>query len=126
MLRELNGGDYARMTYQEIKERYPEEYMKRMRNKLEYRYPDGESYLDVKDRLSPVILKIVSCRDNVLIVGHVVREGLWSDAQAVIRILLAYFMDKPIASIPDMEVKMHTVYELDPTAYCHEAIPYEL
>ena len=63
------------MTYQEIKERYPEEYMKRKRNKLEYRYPDGESYLDVKDRLSPVIMKIVSCRDNVLIVSHVVREA---------------------------------------------------
>ena len=34
---------------------------------------------------------------------------------------MAYFEDRPIASIPDLEVKMHTVYELDPTAYCHTA-----
>ena len=49
-----------------------EEYMKRERNKLEYRYPDGESYIDVKDRLSQILMKIVGCRDSVLIVGHVV------------------------------------------------------
>ena len=83
LLRELNGGDYARMTYalimmvdriryDEIKQRFPEEYMKRERNKLEYRYPDGESYIDVKDRLSQILMKIVGCRDSVLIVGHVV------------------------------------------------------
>ena len=46
--------------------------MKRERNKLEYRYPDGESYIDVKDRLSQILMKIVGCRDSVLIVGHVV------------------------------------------------------
>lgn len=60
--------------YDEIKQRYPEEYMKRERNKLEYRYPDGESYIDVKDRLSQVLMKIVGCRDSVLIVGHIVGD----------------------------------------------------
>ncbi|KNB43540.1 6-phosphofructo-2-kinase [Blastocystis sp. subtype 4] len=111
LLRELNGGDYSRMTYEEIRRHFPDEYAKRERNKLEYRYPDGESYIDVKERLNQVLMKIVGCRDSVLIVGHV----------AVIRIIMAYFVDKPIESIPDMEVKMHTVYELDPTAYCHDA-----
>lgn len=72
LLRELNGGDYSRMTYEEIRQHYPEEYLKRERNKLEYRYPDGESYIDVKDRLSQVIMKIVGSRNSILIVGHVV------------------------------------------------------
>ena len=72
LLRELNGGDYSRMTYEEIRQHYPEEYIKRERNKLEYRYPDGESYIDVKERLSQVIMKIVGSRNSVLIVGHVV------------------------------------------------------
>ncbi|KAK8808031.1 hypothetical protein WA588_006516, partial [Blastocystis sp. NMH] len=111
LLRELNGGDYSRMTYEEIKKKFPEEFAKRERNKLEYRYPDGESYLDVKERLNQVLMKIVGCRDSVLVVGHV----------AVIRIVMAYFLDQPIAAIPDMKVDMHTVYELDPTAYCHDA-----
>lgn len=34
---------------------------------------------------------------------------------------MAYFIDLPVASIPDLEVKMHTVYELDPTASSHDA-----
>lgn len=109
------------MTYEEIRRHFPDEYAKRERNKLEYRYPDGESYIDVKERLNQVLMKIVGCRDSVLIVGHVVRIEIISDIQAVIRIIMAYFVDKPIESIPDMEVKMHTVYELDPTAYCHDA-----
>lgn len=60
------------MTYEEIKRQSPEEFAKRERNKLEYRYPDGESYLDVKERLNQVLVKIVGCRDSVLVVGHVV------------------------------------------------------
>lgn len=62
------------MTYEEIERKSPEEYAKRERNKLEYRYPDGESYLDVKERLNQVLLKIVGCRNSVLVVGHVVGE----------------------------------------------------
>lgn len=113
--------------YDEIKQRYPEEYMKRERNKLEYRYPDGESYIDVKDRLSQVLMKIVGCRDSVLIVGHIVDDWLiGAKVQAVIRIIMAYFVDKPMESIPDMQVNMHSVYELDPTAYCHDAQEYKL
>ena len=44
----------------------------------------------------------------------------------MIRIVMAYFLDQPIAAIPDMKVDMHTVYELDPTAYCHDAKEYLL
>ena len=39
---------------------------------------------------------------------------------------MAYFLDQPIAAIPAMKVGMHTVYEKDPTAYCHEAKEYPL
>lgn len=39
---------------------------------------------------------------------------------------MAYFLDQPIAAIPEMKVDMHTVYELDPTAYCHDAKEYPL
>ena len=34
---------------------------------------------------------------------------------------MAYFIDLPVASIPDLEVKMHTIYELNPTDSSHEA-----
>lgn len=71
------------MTYEEIKEKYPEEFASRDQNKFAYRYPRGESYEDLVARLEPVIMELER-QGNVLVVSH----------QAVLRCLLAYFLDK--------------------------------
>lgn len=71
------------MTYEEIKEKYPEEFASRDLNKFAYRYPRGESYEDLVARLEPVIMELER-QGNVLVVSH----------QAVLRCLLAYFLDK--------------------------------
>ena len=56
MLDELNAGNMEGMTYEEIKERKPEQYELRKRDKLHYRYPGpgGEGYLDVINRIQKV------------------------------------------------------------------------
>jgi len=46
-------------------------------------------------------------QENVLVVGH----------QAVIRCLLAYFLDKASDELPYLEVPLHTVIKLTPVAY---------
>ncbi|KAF2938768.1 hypothetical protein DAI22_03g142000 [Oryza sativa Japonica Group] len=46
-LDEINAGICDGMTYDEIKKIKPEEYESRSKDKLRYRYPRGESYLDV-------------------------------------------------------------------------------
>ena len=71
------------MTYEEIAEKYPEDFRARDENKFSYRYPRGESYEDLVARLEPVIMELER-QGNVLVVSH----------QAVIRCLLAYFLDK--------------------------------
>lgn len=71
------------MTYEEIKEKYPEEFASRDLHKFAYRYPRGESYEDLVARLEPVIMELER-QGNVLVVSH----------QAVLRCLLAYFLDK--------------------------------
>lgn len=38
-LDEINAGICEEMTYEQIKEKYPEEYKSRQNNKLQYRYP---------------------------------------------------------------------------------------
>jgi 6-phosphofructo-2-kinase/fructose-2,6-biphosphatase 2 len=38
------------LTYEEISEKYPEEFAARDQNKLAYRYPSGESYQDLVAR----------------------------------------------------------------------------
>lgn len=46
-LNEINSMPYDGLTYDEVKVIAPEEYAKRAKDKLCYRYPQGESYIDL-------------------------------------------------------------------------------
>lgn len=46
------------MTYEEIERKFPAEFERRKTDKLAYRYPRGESYLDVIARLEPMIMEM--------------------------------------------------------------------
>ncbi|KAF5833945.1 hypothetical protein DUNSADRAFT_9557 [Dunaliella salina] len=48
------------MTYSEIAKSMPEEFAARKKDKLRYRYPAGESYMDVIQRTEPVITEVPS------------------------------------------------------------------
>uniref|UniRef100_A0A453IAX2 6-phosphofructo-2-kinase domain-containing protein n=1 Tax=Aegilops tauschii subsp. strangulata TaxID=200361 RepID=A0A453IAX2_AEGTS len=58
------------MTYDEVKKNKPEEYESRRKDKLRYRYPRGESYLDVIQRLEPVIIELERQRAPVVVIAH--------------------------------------------------------
>ncbi|KAF8397252.1 hypothetical protein HHK36_016162 [Tetracentron sinense] len=92
-LDEINAGVCDGMTYEEIKKNMPEEYESRKKDKLRYRYPRGESYLDVIQRLEPVIIELERQRAPVVVISH----------QAVLRALYAYFADRPLNEIPHIE-----------------------
>lgn len=76
------------MTYEEIQRKLPEDFKARDQNKFYYRYPRGESYEDLVARLEPVIMELER-QGNVLVVSH----------QAVLRCLLAYFLDKSAGKV---------------------------
>ncbi|XP_019766645.2 6-phosphofructo-2-kinase/fructose-2,6-bisphosphatase isoform X2 [Dendroctonus ponderosae] len=105
-LNEIDAGVCEEMTYEEIKERFPEEFASRDQNKFAYRYPRGESYEDLVARLEPVIMELER-QGNVLVVSH----------QAVLRCLLAYFLDKSADELPYLKVPLHTIMKLTPVAY---------
>lgn len=117
-LNEIDAGYCEEMSYEQIKERYPEEFKARDQNKFAYRYPRGESYEDLVARLEPVIMELER-QGNVLVVSH----------QAVLRCLFAYFLDKSADELPYLYVPLHTVIKLTPVAYgCkveHIKIPIE-
>ncbi|XP_053656077.2 6-phosphofructo-2-kinase/fructose-2,6-bisphosphatase isoform X3 [Cherax quadricarinatus] len=109
-LNEIDAGICEEMTYAEIKRHFPEDFAARDQNKFSYRYPRGESYEDLVARLEPVIMELER-QGNVLLIAH----------QAVLRCLLAYFLDKPSDELPYIEVPLHTVIKLTPVAYgCKE------
>ncbi|XP_053075400.1 6-phosphofructo-2-kinase/fructose-2,6-bisphosphatase 4 isoform X4 [Acinonyx jubatus] len=83
VLNEIDAGVCEEMTYEEIQDHYPLEFALRDQDKYRYRYPKGESYEDLVQRLEPVIMELER-QENVLVICH----------QAVMRCLLAYFLDK--------------------------------
>lgn len=110
-LDEIDAGVCEGMTYEEIRIRMPDVFEARSIDKFRYRYPRGESYEDIIQRLDPLIIQLERQRSPVLIIAH----------QAVLRALYAYLMDKPPQTCPSLPIPLHTVIELIPTAYgCQE------
>lgn len=109
-LDEIDAGICDGMTYEEIKQQLPEEYRARSADKFRYRYPRGESYADVIQRLEPVIVDLERQRRPVLVIGH----------QAVMRALYGYLTGRPQDECPHVPIPLHTVIELTPTAYGYE------
>lgn len=79
-LNEINAGICEGLTYEEIQERFPQEFAWRDQDKLKYRYPHGESYLDLLQRVDGVVQALL-LNTEVLVVSH----------QAVLRCIIAYF-----------------------------------
>lgn len=105
---EIEAGDCDGMTYEQIKKDYPNEYSERKKNKLAYRYPQGESYKDVIKRLEPVIFELERSSKPILVIAH----------RAVLRCLFGYFLgDIALKDVPYLNVNLHTVYKLTPTDY---------
>ncbi|KAK2915390.1 hypothetical protein Q8A73_005984 [Channa argus] len=106
ILNEIDAGVCEEMTYEMIQKTFPEEFALRDQDKYHYRYPGGESYQDLVQRLEPVIMELER-QGNVLVICH----------QAVMRCLLAYFLDKSAEDLPYMKCPLHTVLKLTPVAY---------
>jgi len=106
-LDEINAGLRDGISYEEFKKNFPEEDRERSSDKLHYRYPRGESYMDVIQRIEPIIFEIERIRAPVIIIGH----------QGMLRCLYGYFAGVPIEMIPDFEIPMHTIIKFVPEAY---------
>jgi broad specificity phosphatase PhoE/predicted kinase len=110
-LDEINAGVCDGMTYEQIKQDMPGEYEARAHDKFRYRYPRGESYEDVIQRLEPAIIELERTRKPVLVIAH----------QAVLRALYAYFHSISPEQCTRLPVPLHRVLELRPHAYgCQE------
>jgi len=96
-LDEIDAGLCEHLTYDEMKRKFPKEFTNRLADKLNYRYPKGESYRDLFERVKPFVDRIVDNKEDVLIVCH----------QAVTRALLYHLTTTPVANIPNFEVPLH-------------------
>lgn len=106
-LDEIDAGICNAMTYEEIARTYPEQWAARKKDKLRYRYPEGESYIDVIHRIEPVIMELERQKSTVLVVGH----------QAVLRTFYTYYLNKCQDECPHLDIPLHTVIKIIPGAY---------
>ncbi len=108
MLNELYSGSLEGMTYEQIRTEHAEEYELRKHDKLQYRYPGagGEGYLDVINRLRPVIVELERMTDHVLLIAH----------RSVARVLLAYFKGLRREEVADVDVPLGMLYSLEPVS----------
>jgi broad specificity phosphatase PhoE len=106
-LDEINVGVCDGITYKEFEEKYPEEHDLRKKDKLRYRYPRGESYLDMIQRIEQVIYELERQDGPAIVIGH----------QGILRALYGYFASIPAEKIPELEIPLHTVIKFTPHAY---------
>eukprot|EP00603_Paraphysomonas_imperforata_P009901 CAMPEP_0114476990 /NCGR_PEP_ID=MMETSP0104-20121206/15084_1 /TAXON_ID=37642 ORGANISM="Paraphysomonas imperforata, Strain PA2" /NCGR_SAMPLE_ID=MMETSP0104 /ASSEMBLY_ACC=CAM_ASM_000202 /LENGTH=544 /DNA_ID=CAMNT_0001651827 /DNA_START=14 /DNA_END=1648 /DNA_ORIENTATION=+ len=105
LLDEIFAGTCDGMTYEEIENKFPEEFELRKVDKLAYRYPRGESYLDVIARLEPIVIEMERHREPLLIVGH----------QGILRIIYAFYTGLPRSEAPYVSIPLNTVIKLTPS-----------
>jgi len=106
-LDDLNVGLCESMTYDEILEKFPQDYEDRKKDKLHYRYPRGESYSDLITRVEPLIYELERRQGPVIVIGH----------QTTLRCLYGYFTHTPLELIPYIDIPSHTVIRRIPQAY---------
>ncbi|MEZ0329138.1 MAG: alpha-ribazole phosphatase [Dissulfuribacterales bacterium] len=70
-LREVDFGDWTGLTWEQIEGSYPGAFKKRLENLLEFRPPNGETLLEVSERVWQIMTDAVqNAQGDVLMVGH--------------------------------------------------------
>lgn len=71
-LKEISFGDFEGITFDDIKNNYPEEFNSMIKNGYKYKYPNGESLIDSFIRVSQEIDNILEMDKNktILICSH--------------------------------------------------------
>jgi broad specificity phosphatase PhoE/adenylate kinase family enzyme len=106
-LDEIYAGACDGMTYDEICGKYSVEIQCRAKDKLAYRFPRGESYLDVIQRIEPLVQEIERYKENLLIVGH----------QGVLKLLVAFYSGIDRDDAPHLEIKLNHLTTLRPHSH---------
>jgi broad specificity phosphatase PhoE len=113
---DLDSGVCDGMKYAEIKESMPEIYKKRIENKFQYRYPRGESYIDLIHRLEPIIIELEQSLCPILIITHA----------PIMRVLYSYFIGKKPKECVNTILPFQCVIQITPGYYSNQELRFDL
>ncbi|CBJ29032.1 conserved unknown protein [Ectocarpus siliculosus] len=109
-LDEIDAGALEGMYAEDFAKHYPEQHKKRVADKLNVKFPDGENYRDVFARLESLLLEMVAEPQPVVVVAHL----------AVLRVIYGYLKGVEPAQCPHLKIPMHCVVQLNPKGYGYE------
>jgi len=91
--------------WEEVERRHPEFWERFREDPLRCRFPGGESYMDVVNRLETLLIEVEMSTMPVLIVSHI----------TVIQLLIAYFRGVPLGEAYRIPVVRNNVFEAMPS-----------
>ncbi|WP_028583281.1 bifunctional nucleoside/nucleotide kinase/histidine phosphatase family protein [Desulfogranum mediterraneum] len=116
---EIHAGLCEGMTYREISEKMTHVARARRLNKYRYRYPEGEGYKSMEERVHRGLKKVFYLNnydENIMIVGH----------RAVNRVILSMFLSRQEEEIPYIYMPQNRYYhiQINPHRRIFELIPF--
>ena len=102
---EIDSGICECMSYDEIREKRPDVYGARKRDKYNYIYPEGEGYVTMRQRIDRGIKKTLylsSNSNNIMIIGH----------RAVNRMILSHFLYRRPEDVPYIYIPQDKFYHI--------------
>ena len=103
-LNPLDKGDFTGYELEEIAEFAPDWYARLEADPFRTRFPGGECYQDLINRLEPTIIDMEQQVGLAVVVSHV----------SVIQILMSYFRCTPVQKSAEIAVPIHTVIKFTP------------
>lgn len=101
--KEIDAGIFEHYTYDKIKKENIIEFNKRKEDKYNYRYPKGESYKDLEERIIPEFRKLLESESSFLLIAH----------NAVLRVIFGYLYSMNETSIPFLEIPLHAIFKIE-------------
>jgi len=106
-LDEQDFGLWDGLTDCACKEMFCKDYEERQYDMLRYRFPRGESYMDVIARIEPIIFELERHGGPIVLIGH----------HEVLKCLYGYFSNAPISDIPNLDIPSNTIIKFVPVPY---------
>lgn len=102
-LDDINVGAVDGKNINEIKESYERELNQRTKDKLNFRFERGESYMDLINRLDNFIFDLERTSSAIIVIGH----------QSVLRCLYGYLKSVNVEQIPYLPIQENCIIKIE-------------
>lgn len=110
-LNQLNPGEIADLTLEEVKQRFPDEWAQDQDDPYHHRYPRAESFHDLAVRMEPLLLEMERMSGDMLIIAH----------ESALAVLYGYLMACSCYEIPSLQFPRDELVEISYSPYENHA-----